>query len=601
MSVISLPPEEREISLGIHEYISLDEILTQVSRPEYLFRGNSGGYPLPVDIYPRSFIPPDGLEWTRFEKRDRLIFKENIYDKIYYSAGDFYSVRSYGSFFPWDYETPEPELDEPPIFTSPWQERPFQDIDYPLDESSPGSIYTRYLREGIRLYTLTAEYFRSDPRPTATLNLNKPNYKSLVSGYFLDNRSIPNFPQIVSPIDKTIEISYYRWNRLENIPNLKSICWMVYKCQLIKDVPYVLPIEDCVLGTLNCSNAAALALITGLPNTGDKYRWSDLTFAAIPSLFTNWYALYDATNTNPDDLPIFPEIRLLRKIAANNDIWNNANLGVDINPDPAHPMFAIDEELAYFNHLMPTVDGIGNLTMEGPHTKEIHAALNAGFYARDPATNRPRVANLGWRIERGNEVLGIRVKADGTIDEDLEKTTNRRIHADGSDSNNIQEFNPNCFGKKGMLLRRLPNKFSRDGTVPGGYAKVRDLPQMMAELHEQANAAMGYQEGTAIEIKLDGETYRYPNQLALLTELFVTAKQTATYSKGTFFSSIVAEQSIKEVMAGLGLRTVDKFLEFKVGKKAAKLYYKGVSASQSVGRQLSAISTNIGMIIGNII
>ncbi|NJR31630.1 MAG: hypothetical protein HC778_00565 [Chamaesiphon sp. CSU_1_12] len=152
-----------------------------------------------------------------------------------------------------------------------------------------------------------------------------------------------------------------------------------------------------------------------------------------------------------------------------------------------------------------------------------------------------------------------------------------------------------------MLVRYLPNKFTRNGTTSGGYRKVKDIPQLIAEMHEQANAAMGYQEGTAIEINLDGKTYRYPNQLALMIELFVTAKQTATYSKGAFFSSIIGEQSIKEVMGGLGLRTVDKYLEFNVAGKVTKLYYKGISASQSLRRKLSAMATDIGTVIGNII
>jgi hypothetical protein len=239
--------------------------------------------------------------------------------------------------------------------------------------------------------------------------------------------------------------------------------------------------------------------------------------------------------------------------------------------------------------------------------KQIHVALDAGKWGvkvdhpdpdKDPIFH---VDNLGWRIQRMNEVLGIRVRADGSIDKELEKTTNRRLHAEGSAQNDDEDYNLNCFGKKGMLVRHLPNKFDRSGTVAGGYRKIIDIPQLLAELHEQANAAMGYQEGTAIEIQLDGKTYRYPNQLALMTEIFVTLKQTATYSKGTFFSSLIAEQSIKEVMAGLGLRTVDKYLEFKVAGKVTKLYYKGISASQSIRRKLSAVATNVGIVIGNII
>jgi hypothetical protein len=270
--------------------------------------------------------------------------------------------------------------------------------------------------------------------------------------------------------------------------------------------------------------------------------------------------------------------------AANNNIWKLQTPRADLNYSDAYysgdasvieRFFTLTPDSLDLTYTMPT----------SPYLLDIHRTFDCSTWANDPLNpGAVRADNLGWRIQRENEVLGIRVKSDGTIDE----------------ANNVQQYNPNCFGSEGMLVRYLPNKFSQNGTVAGGYRKVRDIPQLLAEFHEQANAAMGYQEGTAIEIQLDGETYRYPNQLALLTELFVTAKQTATYSKGSFFSSLIGEQSIKEVIAGLGLRTVDKYLEFSVAGKAVKLYYKGISASQSVRRKLSAVATNVGMIFGNI-
>jgi hypothetical protein len=227
--------------------------------------------------------------------------------------------------------------------------------------------------------------------------------------------------------------------------------------------------------------------------------------------------------------------------------------------------------------------------------------LGGNKYGTNEIDNtKDRVTNLGFLVNRIAQVLGIRLDADGKLDEELEKTTNRRLHANGKEVNDLQKFNPNCFASEGMLVRHLPNKFSPNGTEAGGYRKVRDIPQLLAELHEQANSAMGYQEGTAIEIQVDGQTYRYPNQLALMTEIFVTLKQSAVYSKGAFFSSVVGEQSIKEVIGGLGLRTVDKYVEFTVAGKIVKLYYKGVSASQSIRRKMSAMATNIGTIIGNI-
>jgi hypothetical protein len=457
--------------------------------------------------------------------------------------------------------------------------------------------------------------------PTKVKYLSKPSYIDLLSGYSLDDRVRVDYPVILPDETKIVTIGYYRENKTEPVPKLRSIDWMEYQCELVKNLDFALPIKDCVLGTLQVSDSITKSQLLNIDADDSKYPLSYYFESALPQIFSEWRELY-----NPTHLPeypangtgIFEANRTLRIIGANNDVWHNRSSPTeDFNTDLSHPMyrslktvdddenivFIVDNQRAYDWHLKPQSDGsYGDLIMNSPILEEIHRALNAGKWAvntSDPT--KPRIDNLGWRIERGNQVLGIRVKSDGKVDEELEKTVNRRLHADGSEQNDPLEFNPNCFGSKGMLVRHLPNKFDPSGTVAGGYRKVRDLPQYLAELHEQANAAMGYQEGTAIEIQIDGVTYRYPNQLALMTEMFVTMKQTATYSKGSFFSSLIAEQSIKEVMAGLGLRTVDKYLEFKVAGKATKLYYKGISASQSVRRKLSAVATNVGMVIGNII
>jgi hypothetical protein len=504
----------------------------------------------------------------------------------------------------------------------------------------PGGLPPRYGDIVLWLPTKLRFYKKAD----------KPTYIDLLSGYTLDLRSVIDEPEITLPSDLTVDIGYYRENKLEPIPNLRSIDWLTYQCKFEANQPYILPIVDCVLGTLVVSDSSVVTAIMSLPTIAGKYPHKYYFQSFIPDLFAVWYALWNPTGVIPSlDLngSGVLEQRILRVIGGNNDAWLNRPIGTaDLNPDPAHPMLVIDNTRGYDWHLSPQLEGIGILVMDSTRTIEMHLwlqklnkalqvdnyqvedlttnpelhyldwyiknssqnshkvynALDAGTWGVNPADpNLPRIDNLGWRIQRGNELLGLRVKVDGTIDLDLEKTVNRRLHAEGSTDNDIQEYNPNCFGSKGMLIRVLPNKFSTSGTVAGGYRKIKDIPQLLAELHEQANAAMGYQEGTAIEIQLDGQTYRYPNQLALLTELFVTAKQTATYSKGAFFSSIIGEQSIKEVIAGLGLRTVDKYLEFKIAGKAVKLYYKGISASQSIRRKLSAVATNVGMVLGNII
>ncbi len=484
---------------------------------------------------------------------------------------------------------------------------------------------------------------------TNTATGRKPNYSDLLTGYPLDTRTIPNNPVIISTFTGKAKIQYYKLNKLDGL--LPSLDWFSYEINLAKDESYTLPITDCVLGTLYSSDSRVLdSMVLIAPKTG-KYSWSDFLPSALPSLFANWQILADALVTSQTDTVNFYQIisnstsqtseisRTLRRLSANNNWWeNDSAVRADLNPLSSHPMFVQDDNRAYNWHIKPVAEGIGTLVMDSPRTIEIHKALQAQNYQAEDLMSTPnlhyldwyiknsasdkikaiwnaiggdtyaykadgtqRVSNLGYLVNNIASVLGIRRDENGKLDEELEKTTNRRLQADGSEINDVQAYNPACFGSEGMLIRHLPNKFSTSGTVAGGYRKVRDIPQLLAELHEQANAAMGYQEGTAIEIQLDGQTYRYPNQLALLTELFVTAKQTATYSKGAFFSSVIGEQSIKEVMAGLGLRTVDKFMEFQVAGKAVKLYYKGISASQSIRRKLSAVSTNIGIAIGNII
>jgi hypothetical protein len=601
MPVISLPPEEREISLGIHEYVSLDTILTSIQNP-CLFGTNIYGYLSDPLIYPIPFNPPDGLGWDRFEPRDRLIFKE----LRYFWTGDTGEgippfANSYGDFAFWAYQDPEPDLSPAPLLSSPWS--PFTVLD-PFDNSGGvllNTPYRPYLRTSTRLYCLTAEYFRANPIPTATLNLNKPNYKSLVSGYSLDNRTIPNFPQIISPIDKTIEISYYRWNRLEGVPNLKSICWMVYKCQLIKDIPYIVPIEDCVLGTLSCSDATALALITGLPNVAGKYKWSNLIFAAIPSLFADWYALYDATNTNPDDLPIFPEVRLLRKIAANNNIWNNATLGSDINPDSSHPMFIVDEDRAYENYLLPQVDGsIGNLIMDSPRTIEIHAALDAGRFATNPATQSARIANLGHLIERIASLLGYRPEPDGTFKKENELTKMRTI-VSGGQPLDPTKVGVNNFAEQGMIVRRLNNRFDKDGVKADECVVIHDLIQLMAEYQDQLNLSLNLQESSAIEIKGKNGVARYDNQLALMTELLNLATANQDMIRAALVSSLVAQGQTSELIAAMGLPSVTKSLPVQIGNKLEQLPYTGVAPHRSISQEIATCTQNVGIVLGQLI
>ena len=469
-------------------------------------------------------------------------------------------------------------------------------------------------------------YLKQVTVSTSSYKPNKPNYLSLVAGYEMDPRKIPSKPKIISPITGLIKIEYYQNNPSEAIPNLKSIEWRKYQVKVKAGQIVTLPITNLVLGTLRVSSSIK-SLISQLPTLSGDYPWTSAFKEDIGQLFGVWKAIYAAsplTNNQPDTSTLASitsvtstqtsEIsRTVRRISANNNWANNQPLDYlnsDLNPLATHPMFMLDETRTFGYHFVAQPDGSrGTLIMDSPRVVEtrekvgqISIAIDAEkFSVNELNPDELRVSTLGWHINRQSEIWGIRVDANGKINETTEKSDQIRSHADGSESNNVQEYNPNCFGSKGMLIRHLPNKFTPSGVAAGGYRRIHDIPQLLSELHEQANIAVGYQEGTAIEVLIDGQTYRYPNQLALLTELLITSKQTVTYSKGAFFSSLVSEQSIKEVISGLGLRTVDKFLEFEIAGKAVKLYYKGISASQSLRRKLSEISTNVAMTLGNII
>jgi hypothetical protein len=433
-----------------------------------------------------------------------------------------------------------------------------------------------------------------------TRDLNHPCYRDLVGGYALDTRSIPNNPHIIPTVTKRVTIKYYKENKLEKIPNLKSIVWMVYECDLVKGNKYFLPIEDCVLGTLYCSDPDVLSLLSSLQTEAGKYAWSDLLRASIPSLFTHWQSIYDATNSNPTNAYIFGQTKTLRKIAANNDIWGNATLGNDINPDSDHPMFKIDIDRAYQWHLVPVENGVGDLVMEGPHTMEIHAALNAGVYSKNPNTGESRVANLGHLVEKIAYLFGYRPEPDGTLDHEKEKALVRTVISKDKPVDPAK-VGVTSFGEQGMVVRRLNNSFSGKDITANQCVLVRDLPQILAEYQDQQNLALGLQESSAISIQGNNGTAKYNNQLAVLVELLNLATNNHDMIRSALVSSLVAQGQTTELIAALGLPSVTKTIPVEIDGKMNDLPYKGVAAHRSISQEIAVCTQNVGIVAGQLV
>jgi hypothetical protein len=429
---------------------------------------------------------------------------------------------------------------------------------------------------------------------------NPPCYRDLVGGYGLDNRSIPNNPWIVPTETKQITIKYYKENKLEQIPNLKSICWMVYKCDLVKGQKYYLPIEDCVLGTLYCSSSDVKNLISSMTSESGDYEWSDLLPESIPSLFSNWQSICDTANIHPVDSFTFPETRILRKIAANNDVWNNATLGEDINPDPEHPMFKVDRDRAYQWHLVPVDNGVGNLVMEGPHTMEIHAALNAGVYSKNPSTGDARVANLGHLLEKLAAICGYRPEPDGTLNHDKEKANVRTVISKDKAVDKTK-LGVTSFGEDGMVVRRLNNSSSGGEVTDNERVVVKDLLQLLAEYQDQLNLALGLQESSTISVQTENGTAKYANQLAALVEILNLSIVNHDLIRSTLVSSMVAQGQTTELIAGMGLPSVTKTIPVKIDGKISDLPYQGIAAHRSISQEIAVCTQNVGIVTGQLL
>ncbi|WP_373545029.1 hypothetical protein [Chamaesiphon sp.] len=473
--------------------------------------------------------------------------------------------------------------------------------------------------------------------------IDAPCYRDLVSGYSLDNRIIPENPIVIPSVSKEITLSYYRQNKLESIPDLKSICWMSYKCSLIKNIPYTLPINDCVLGTLYSDDPQTLADLVQIPPVAGAYDWIDLLPQSITSLFDYWMTLYDARNTTLPALSLVPVSRQLHKIAANNDVWNNANLAsnVDVNPDPLHPMFIVDDVRAYDWHIAPQTEGIGTLIMDSPRTIEIHTALNASQYlletpenigtgtAQNPETpaqhkldwyilNNPklvsvwkalgrdtfvnnrikkndnRITNIGWYVENIARVLGLRFDDDGRIDSQLEESKYLRQIFDNLQYDR-QAYSKNSFGKFGRLTPHLSNSNGRDS-----WDKVADIPQMIEACFEHVNRSVGIQQGTEIRVRnptTDKIDY-YPNQLAMLLDIHAKITEMQLNSKQSFNLLYVMSHELRELWSGVGIPMVYKTLWNRYGEIRSIGHQ---SDKGSILTHLTTLKINVGILVGNLI
>ena len=478
-----------------------------------------------------------------------------------------------------------------------------------------------------------------------------PTYIDLLSGHPEDTRTIPDKPIIIPLTSEKLFIEYYSANHLESIPDLKTIDIRHYECDLVENVPYTLPVEKCVLGTLTLSIPSAKNQVVNSPTLLDKYPYKYYFGENLPELFAYWRQLLNIT-------PLINSHYLLI-IGANNNYWNNrpvstANLNVDIG----HPMCAIDSLRAYNWHVKPQSDGsYGDLVMDSPRTietrlmiEQLLKALNALEYQNEtpaiigtgtidnpetPATHKldwyiknsagekvtaiwkalggnkygtnsidntqERVTNLGFLVERIAKVLGIRFDDNGKIDVDKEKSIIRKV-IDFSKDIDDKKVGVNSFGDDGMVFKRINNRFNKKGEIVSDQSViVQDIPDLVQEYFEEANLALGIQQSSAIEIKQGNKVARFRSQLEILMELLNLLSSGNEMTRAALVSSLVTQSQTNELIAGLGLPSVTKTIPIKIGEKVTQLPFKGIAAHRSISQEIATATYNIGIVLGQVL
>jgi hypothetical protein len=442
----------------------------------------------------------------------------------------------------------------------------------------------------------------------------KPNYKSLVKGYYLDVRKLPKSQPIIPAKTQQVKIGYYRESTSD--PRL-AIEWMHYTLDLVKRVPYFLPIEYPVLGTFYCDDDAIGSQIRNLHSDSDYYPYAYLFDESLPSIFNDWNALYQAKLNQPLNIPdlgagttienisyfYYEQIsRTLRAMGGNNNVWNNRDTPTDdINLDLTHPFWIVDNDRSYDWWFAPQSDqSYGTVTMHNPKIDEIRDALNAGYYSKNPTTGEARVANLGHLVENIAALFGYRPEPDGTLSHDKEKAKVRTV---------ISKDNPvdpskvgvNSFGEQGMVVRRLNNAFTGKEITANECVLVRDLPQLLAEYQDQINLALGLQESSAISVETQNGTAKYENQLAVLTELLNLSISNHDMIRSALVSVMVAQGKTSEIIAGMGLPSVTKTIPVEIDGKISDLPYQGIAAHRSISQEIAVCTQNVGIVAGQLL
>lgn len=272
--------------------------------------------------------------------------------------------------------------------------------------------------------------------------------------------------------------------------------------------------------------------------------------------------------------------------------------------------------------------------------KEIHQALEAQTYSKYVSTEsgeeKPRVANLGYKIDRIAKVLGINVLADGTTYKALEPISVRSVDEDDSTEeteipapyrlahwgyadyevskeqlkigDTYEETDaPLEDSYDGLVYEVMTNKFVIDGAtgqpssiLPGGYVCVHNIPQLLRQILDDFDKGLGLQESGAFSLRSAedvnvnagsafGAEYRpkivtYEGLHSIVSENAMMLSEISRRASGAQVSSFVSQACIYELMSVLGLPVEPKSFNAVTGLETfngkditQKIYHPGFS------------------------
>jgi hypothetical protein len=452
----------------------------------------------------------------------------------------------------------------------------------------------------------------STPITGNTISADKPCYTNLIGGYGLDPRRLPTIGQVLPTASKTLKLSYYRANSSEGIPGLQSIDFYHYEIEIVKDQPIYLPIESPVMGTLTIDDSEIASQVRGMTNLMTEYPVSVFFPSSVPDLFIHWEGLYASKDAGV--LPVGAGSLIstsetnqtsatVKILGANNNVWKNGSVVNDVGMDLNHPLFAIDESLAFDRHFKTQTDGsYGDLMMNSPKLED----LWTHFCSQTPAANeldptRPRLNTHGHLIQESAKRIGYHPDSDGNIDVSVQKVEHKTRCADIRQPLDTDNYSPYGFGKTGMAIANLPNDYNGSNPINGGGSLVTSLPNLMLELHGQINKSLGIQDGSNIVFTVGDKKIHYPNQVALLIDLSRTVAIMSQLLSTVYTNSLQTESEVREIIGALGLGTTDDSVGLNINGQSVNVPYKGIDRRESIVNELADIKLTLAVMMGKLI